>query len=46
MRRQDRLWNTAIGEGFPPGQEWLFAYDAEKAVTGKDSHWQATAWRE
>ena len=22
------------------------AYDAEKAVTGKDTHWQATAWRE
>jgi salicylate hydroxylase len=33
-----------MGDGFPPGQEWLFAYDAERAVTGQDREWQALAW--
>jgi salicylate hydroxylase len=36
---------TRMGSGFPPGQEWLFAYDAEKAVTGEDESWQKLAWR-
>jgi len=36
---------AAIGDGFPPGQEWLFAYDAEKAVRGTDDAWQTLAWR-
>lgn len=34
-----------MDEGFPRGQAWLFAYDAEKAVLGNDSEWQALAWR-
>lgn len=31
-------------DGFPPGQRWLFAYDAEKAVRGEDAAWRATSW--
>lgn len=34
-----------IGEGFPPGQEWLFAYDVEKAATEADGEWRSMAWR-
>ena len=36
---------ASMGEGFPPGQEWLFAYDAEKAVCGTDEAWQSLGWR-
>jgi salicylate hydroxylase len=31
-------------EGFPPGQQWLFSYDAEKAVCGDDAEWRAMSW--
>lgn len=34
-----------IGLGFPPGQEWLFAYDVEAAATGGDAEWKKLAWR-
>ncbi len=40
-----RSMQASIGEGFPPGQEWLFAYDPEKAASGEDSDWQKMAWR-
>jgi salicylate hydroxylase len=30
--------------GFPSGQRWLFAYDAEKAVLGTDDEWRALRW--
>ena len=36
---------TRIGDGFPPGQEWLFAYDAEAAATGADDEWRKLNWR-
>jgi salicylate hydroxylase len=35
---------AAIGHGFPPGQEWLFAYDAEHAAVGSDDNWQTLDW--
>jgi salicylate hydroxylase len=31
-------------DGFPPGQQWLFAYDAEKAVLGTDDDWSEMSW--
>jgi salicylate hydroxylase len=31
-------------EGFPPGQQLLFSYDAEKAVCGDDAEWRAMSW--
>lgn len=34
-----------IGDGFPPGQEWLFSYDAEQAAQGEDAEWRKLAWR-
>jgi salicylate hydroxylase len=34
-----------IGDGFPPGQEWLFAYDVEQAATEQDEGWRKLAWR-
>jgi len=45
-RRNQRFADAQrrIGRGFPPGQEWLFAYDAEKAVTGNDAQWQSLGW--
>lgn len=47
-RRNQRFasMQAGIGKGFPPGQEWLFAYDAEKAATKEDSDWQRLAWRQ
>jgi salicylate hydroxylase len=47
-KRNARFAKTqeTIGEGFPPGQEWLFAYDAEQAVTGTDRQWQTKTWRQ
>jgi salicylate hydroxylase len=37
--------NQANNQGsFPPGQQWLFAYDAEKAVRGDDDEWRALSW--
>ncbi|MGZ0189856.1 MAG: FAD-dependent monooxygenase [Alphaproteobacteria bacterium] len=46
-RRNQRFasMQASIGEGFPPGQEWLFAYDVEKAATQADADWQKLAWR-
>ena len=45
-RRNERFarTQTQIGDGFPPGQEWLFAYDSESAVLGLDKDWQKLAW--
>ena len=47
QRRNQRfaVAQARIGDGFPPGQEWLYAYDAEAAVTGTDDDWQKLAWR-
>lgn len=36
--------NHQHAERFPPGQEWLYAYDADRAVTGTDDEWQQMAW--
>jgi len=46
-RRNHRFarMQSNIGEGFPPGQEWLFAYDVEKAATEEDGEWKKLAWR-
>ena len=47
VARRNRRFAKAqsrIGDGFPPGQEWLFAYDAERAVTSTDNEWQALGW--
>ena len=46
-RRNHRFakMQASIGDGFPPGQEWLFAYDVEKAATGADTDWRKLAWR-
>lgn len=30
--------------GFPRGQQWLFSYDAERAVLGQDEAWQSLSW--
>ena len=30
--------------GFPRGQQWLFAYDAEQAVLGNDDAWRSLSW--
>ena len=43
-RRFARM-QESIGDGFPPGQEWLFAYDVEKAATEIDADWRKLAWR-
>lgn len=47
QRRNQRFTSmqTSIGDGFPPGQEWLFAYDAENAASQSDNDWQRLAWR-
>lgn len=46
-RRNQRFksMQASIGDGFPPGQEWLFAYDPEKAASGEDGDWRNMAWR-
>jgi salicylate hydroxylase len=31
--------------GFSSQQEWLYAYDAEKAALGQDDEWRAMRWR-
>ena len=33
------------GGGFSTQQEWLYAYDAEKAALGEDHEWRAMRWR-
>ena len=43
--RRFEAMQAKIGDGFPPGQEWLFAYDAEAAATGGDVEWRKLAWR-
>ncbi len=45
-RRNDRFrrLEEEARDGFPSGQRWLFAYDAELAVTGKDDDWRAMTW--
>lgn len=45
-RRNQRFksMQASIGDGFPPGQEWLFSYDADKAAAGDDAEWQKLAW--
>lgn len=48
LERRNRRFasmQAGIGDGFPPGQEWLFAYDVEKAATGEDEDWRKLAWR-
>lgn len=48
LERRNRRFasmQASIGDGFPPGQEWLFAYDVEKAATGADADWRKLAWR-
>lgn len=48
LERRNRRFasmQASIGDGFPPGQEWLFAYDVEKAATGADGDWKKLAWR-
>ena len=35
---------ATTADGFPIGQRWLYSYDAEKAVLGTDSDWQALNW--
>jgi salicylate hydroxylase len=46
-RRAERFRATARrgGRGFSSQQEWLYAYDAEKAVLGADAEWRAMRWR-
>lgn len=49
LERRNRRFaamQASIGDGFPPGQEWLFAYDVEKAATGADADWRKLAWRQ
>lgn len=48
LERRNRRFaamQASIGDGFPPGQEWLFAYDVEKAATDMDGDWRKLAWR-
>jgi len=48
LERRNRRFasmQASIGSGFPPGQEWLFAYDVEAAATGGDADWKKLAWR-
>jgi salicylate hydroxylase len=45
-RRDERFRAVARrgAGGFSPQQEWLYAYDAEKAARGEDSAWRAMKW--
>jgi len=48
-RRDERFRAVArrggAGTGFSTQQEWLYAYDAEKAALGVDHEWRAMRWR-
>ena len=46
-RRDERFRAVARrgGGGFSTQQEWLYAYDAEKAALGEDHEWRALRWR-
>jgi salicylate hydroxylase len=46
-RRDERFRAVARrgGAGFSSQQEWLYAYDAEKAALGEDDQWRAMKWR-
>jgi salicylate hydroxylase len=46
-RRDERFRAIARrdGGGFSTQQEWLYAYDAEKAALGEDHEWRAMRWR-
>jgi salicylate hydroxylase len=39
-----RRTQAASANGFSSGQDWLYAYDAEKAARGEDADWQRTSW--
>jgi salicylate hydroxylase len=40
-----RKKNEAFGDRITPEQHWLYSYDAEKAVLGKDNEWRSLpAW--
>lgn len=40
-----RKKNEAFGDRITPEQHWLYSYDAEKAVLGKDDEWRSLpAW--
>jgi salicylate hydroxylase len=45
-RRADRFHAIARrgSAGFSSQQEWLYAYDAEKAALGEDDEWRAMRW--
>jgi hypothetical protein len=45
-RRADRFRAIARrgAAGFSSQQEWLYAYDAEKAALGEDDEWRAMRW--
>jgi salicylate hydroxylase len=45
-RRDERFRGVARrgAGGFSPQQEWLYAYDAEKAALGEDDEWRAMKW--
>jgi salicylate hydroxylase len=45
-RRDERFRAVARrgAGGFSPQQEWLYAYDAEKAALGEDDAWRAMKW--
>ena len=46
-RRDERFRAVARrgDAGFSSQQEWLYAYDAEKAALGEDDQWRAMRWR-
>ena len=46
-RRDERFRAVARrgDAGFSSQQEWLYAYDAEKAALGEDDQWRAMKWR-
>ena len=46
-RRDERFRAVARrGDGgFSSQQEWLYAYDAEKAALGEDDAWRSMKWR-
>jgi 2-polyprenyl-6-methoxyphenol hydroxylase-like FAD-dependent oxidoreductase len=45
-RRDARFRATARrgAAGWSPQQEWLYAYDAERAALGTDDEWRAMKW--
>lgn len=42
--RRFREQHAKHPDGFPPGQKWLYGYDAEAAVAGDEGEWRQARW--